>query len=500
MDWAKEAICGLAAALMLCCGTSGNCCGQVVTATDIQLKLERQAAEIDQLEAQLFGAASDFGHVQASYEPAGCDGCEEVEKQRIPVFVEQTWEPECDDPVSAPKFHTLRFYADYDDGFVIRPYDPEEDPFELQVNGWIQFRHHAMSQDVVSWTDNAGVTRPLRNRNAFDIERGRLIFSGYALDERLTYFLQLDGDTDGEDVVDFFDYWWAWRFSEWFQFQMGKRKVPASRQWLLTARRTRFIDRPMADDFFRPDRTVGVFALGKIGQTGHYEAMVGNGYRTANLPPSGIDDHFTFAATNYFDPLGDYGGQLVDYANTPDPLVRVGHSFVFSPQAGDALGVPLDEADFVRLTDGTILTQPGALAPGVTVSEFDIYLYGIDLAFKWHGYSINAEVFFRWIEQLQGDGALPVSDLFQKGFYVEGGRFLIPKKLDVNVRCSQVSGLYGDAWEYAGGFNWYPLDSPHMKVSFDVTSLDGSPLQNTTSDILVGDDGTLFRSQFQAEF
>jgi hypothetical protein len=60
--------------------------------------------------------------------------------------------------------------------------------------------------------------------------------------------------------------------------------------------------------------------------------------------------------------------------------------------------------------------------------------------------------------------------------------------------------VFGSASEYAAGFNWYPLDTSKMKVSFDATSLDGSPLQNTTSDILVGDDGMLFRTQVQAEF
>jgi hypothetical protein len=281
---------------------------------------------------------------------------------------------------------------------------------------------------------------------------------------------------------------------------MGKRKVPASRQWLLGARRTRFVDRPMVCDFFRPDRTVGVFGIGKVGETGHYELMAGNGYNTANLPNSATDARFTFAATNYFDPLGDFGGQLVDFGYTCDPLVRFGHSFVFSPQAGDAGGMPLDEADFIRLTDGTRLGANGALAPGVTVSDFDIYLYGIDAAMKWRGWSMNAEVFLRWIEDIRGNGALPLTELFQHGFYVEGGRFIIPQRLDWNLRYAQVNGQFGDRSEYAVGVNWYPLDKPTMKISFDVTALDGSPLQNRTSDILVGDDGVLFRTQFQAEF
>ena len=54
--------------------------------------------------------------------------------------------------------------------------------------------------------------------------------------------------------------------------------------------------------------------------------MVGNGYRTANLPPSKSDNRFAFAATNYWDPLGEFGRQIVDYDNTCDPLVRLGHS------------------------------------------------------------------------------------------------------------------------------------------------------------------------------
>jgi hypothetical protein len=39
-----------------------------------------------------------------------------------------------------------------------------------------------------------------------------------------------------------------------------------------------------------------------------------------------------------------------------------------------------------------------------------------------------------------------------------------------------------------------------MKLSFDATYLDGSPLQNTGSDIFVGDQGMLYRSQFQVDF
>jgi hypothetical protein len=391
------------------------------------------------------------------------------------------------------------YTAEYKNGFLIRSTDLSERPFELKVNGWIQFRHVGFDRDVDSWTDHAGITRPVRSQNYFEIERGRIIFSGYALSPELKYFLHLDGDTDGGESVDFFDYWWSYKFADWLDLQMGKRKAPGSRQWLLTARRTRLADRPMADDFFRPDRTTGLFAIGELGENIHYELMVGDGYRTANIPPEGIDKHFAYAATAYWDPLGDYGEQIVDFERSDQLVARLGHSFTYSAQESPH-DQPLGEADFVRLTDGTRLLQPSALAPGVTVSAFDTSLYSIDVAAKWRGWSVDAEYFFRWIGDISGDGALPLDHLFDHGFFVEGGYFLCPKHLDMNVRYSQVDGLFGNSSEIAVGFDWYPLDTYKLKVTLDVTSIDSSPVQSTSADILAGDDGTLFRTQLQAEF
>ncbi|MAT69597.1 MAG: porin [Planctomycetaceae bacterium] len=430
----------------------------------------------------------------AAWDEPTC-GCDSPPSIHVPLAAELPAEPACG---AAPESTLLSYYVDYDRGFVLRPFDPRRHPFELKISGWIQFRHHGFARNEATWTDSAGVTREIRNRNVFDVERGRLVFSGFAIDQRLTYFLQLDGDSDGGETVDFFDYWCAWQFNERINVQAGKRKVPGSRQWLLTARDTRFVDRPMACDFFRSDRTTGLFAVGPLGETGRYEAMIGNGYRTANLPPDQSDNRMTFAWSNYWDPRGDYGGTLTDDRGADAPLWRIGHSMVYSRQEAVS-GLPVGESDFIRLTDGTRLTAPGALAPGTTVSAFDVFLYGIDAAVKYRGWSANGEVYCRWLENLEANAPLPTRSQFQRGWYVEGGRYLIPRKWDVNVRCSQVLGSQGNATEVAVGMNWFPLDTTKLKVSWDVSTLDGSPLQNTSSDILVGDDGVLMRTQLQAE-
>ena len=375
--------------------------------------------------------------------------------------------------------------------------DPD-DPgrFALQINAWMQFRHHAFSRDALSWTDRAGRTRPLMARNALDVERGRLVLRGHAGDPRLTYFLQLDGDTDDGHAIELFDYWWSWRFSDAAEVQFGKRKVSAGRQWLVSGRHLRLVDRPMANDFFRPDRTVGVFLVGDLAEATHYELTLGAAYRSANLSNAQLDDRFTFAATVYSDPWGDFGSQLTDVGGD-DGRLRVGQSFAYSPQTQDAPG---GELSFLRLSDGTRVANVGALAAGVTVSEFDVFLYGVDVAWKRDGWSGGAELFLRWIESIGANGPLPDRNLFQHGFYVEGGRFVIPSVLDINARWSQVFGIGGTASEAGLGANWYPTGKAWFKASFDVTWLDGSPLQNTASDLLVGDQGVLFRTQVQAEF
>jgi len=462
----------------------------------LQQQIDEQTVTLGELRERLDEADARLGLVSDSSDGS----CTPEMKERVSLVAELPVQESCDSGTSDPTSGKLDYFVDYDQGWRIEPFDRKKHPFDLRANGWIQFRHHAFTRRADSWTDNAGVTRPIRNRNAFDIERARLTLSGHAFDPRLSFFLQMDGDTDDGHAVDFFDYWWAWQLTDRFQIQMGKRKVSTSRQWLLGARQTRFIDRPMANDFFRPDRTVGIFGVGQFADHGHYEVMVGNGYRTANLPNSVTDSRFTFAATSYLDGNGDFGPEITDFESSSSLRWRLGHSFVYSPQVGNESGIDLNETDFLRLSDGTRLTQTGSLAPGTTVSEFDLWFYGVDLAWKYRGWSAISEVFLRRIDEISADGPLPTTDIFQHGFYVEGGRFVVPKTLDLNARYSLVDGDFGSAGELAVGFNWYPLATPTIKCSFDVTHLDASPLQNQTSDILVGDDGVLFRSQFQAEF
>ncbi len=266
------------------------------------------------------------------------------------------------------------------------------------------------------------------------------------------------------------------------------------------ARDSRFSDRPLATDFFRPDRTTGIWATGKFDDVLFYEMTLGNGYRTAARTPAEVNDRFLFSFTHWWDAAGPFGKSLTDHAISEEPLIRVGQSFTYSRQSGRSGGSPLRESGFVRLADGTNLTDVGALAPGTQVDDFDLLFYAVDFGWKSNGWSFSSEVYFRWLNDLEGTGALPVDSIAQTGFFVEGGSVLYKDVLDWNVRYSEVNGDYGGGSEIGLGINWYPTKNNYLKVNFDVSRFDGSPLNNSASDILVGENGTLFRTQVQVQF
>ncbi len=385
----------------------------------------------------------------------------------------------------------------YDRGFFLRGIQNDES-FELKTNMRLQFRFVTFSRNTDSWTNNAGVVSPIRDRQYFDIERARLIFSGHAFSPKVTYSSQFDFDTDSRHIATLLDGWVAWEYRDNSLVQLGKRKVPGTRNWILGAFDTRLVDRPMSNEFFRPSRTTGIWLIGDPDSFTRYEFMIGQGYNTEGLTPQELGNNFATAGSIYRDVIGSYGPMRPsDFEYHEELAVRLGVSAVASIEGTP--GRQLEETDFLRLTDGTRITDPNALAPGATVESFQVYLLAVDAAYKYRGWSANAEYFIRSIDNLSANIPVPAVGL-QHGFYTEGGFFVVPKRFELNSQYSFVTGDHGSSNSYAAGFSYYPRGAKFLKMSMDGTYIDGSPVNSTGTNILVGDKGFLFRCQWQALF
>ena len=202
----------------------------------------------------------------------------------------------------------------YDDGLFLEVCEEDGQSFRLRANVRGQFRYSGFAS-------NNSVPPPLvqresanENRSAFDIERARLLFSGHAFHPDLKFHTQIDGDTDGNQVLDFLDFWFSGRVNEHLTLLAGRRKIPGVRQWMLSSMDTRLVDRPVPVDFFRPDRTVGIWAFGEIGEDLHYETMVGNGYRVSNLASGEFPKAIVVAGQVLWTPLAEFGASAAPLA------------------------------------------------------------------------------------------------------------------------------------------------------------------------------------------
>lgn len=443
---------------------------------DLQMRMEALETQNAELKSEL-----------ASFEVAEKEEAEAAAKEK-----------------EAAKKKEPKYIANYSKGFVFEPIDKKKTPFELRVNGRMQFRYTGFHRDDETTQTLSGPVI-VENRNDFEIERGRLEFSGFMWDPNLQYYINIDADTDDQHRAIFHDFWVNYKFDESFNLHAGKAFVPGSRDWLSGSTRTHLADRSMANSFFRPDRSIGIWAEGEIADGVFYRAMVGNGFNTQDLrassAPHEVDAYLAYAASGYWDPFGDYGKGYADLECSNELLARIGHSFTYAPNHGqeDLSGIRTEESS-IRLSDGSLLTTTGVLGAGAQVRAFDIYLYAIDAAFKYQGWSMNGEYYFRWLEDLRANAPIITNEIYDDGFYVDIGKMILPKKLEIVGRVSTVDGAFGDSWEYAGGTNIYVNGDHTHKITLDAAVLDGCPITASSPNYEVGQNGVLYRLQYQVAF
>jgi hypothetical protein len=395
-----------------------------------------------------------------------------------------------------------RFHVDYDSGFAILPNDPEETPFSLTIRNQNMFRYDGFSRAESSWTDSAGNTLPINNSNYFGIPRGRLIFSGNALAPKLSYLLNIDYNSVTSQPIGFRAFWLSYRFSDAVELYVGQSKVPGSREWLESAfAPLQSADRTMATTFFRPSLSQGVWITGEPLDDVSYHAMVSNGFNTLNLQPEALNNRFAWSGSAWWEPWGYFGRGYSDLQHHRDAAVRLGGCYTYALGSGNQSASDAVENSPIRLSDGTIITTPNALAPGVTLTSYDVSLAAIDLAWKYRGVGLSSEIYFQDLLRLQGTGPLPITSTSAFGGFIKGGFFIVPQETEVYARSSYVTGAYGSGYELGGGFNrfFFP-GKDNLFFTCDAAWLEHSPAGQNRTGFVAGQTGLLVRAQIVAAF
>ena len=110
----------------------------------------------------------------------------------------------------------------------------------------------------------------------------------------------------------------------------------------------------------------------------------------------------------------------------------------------------------IRDSDGILFFQTGALAPGVTVNDADYWMLAPAVGFKYRGISFNGEYYFRWLNHINATGPVPLALIYDKGFSLEAGYELIPKRLGLYGFGDVISGQFSNSFDGGAGANYYP--------------------------------------------
>ena len=383
----------------------------------------------------------------------------------------------------------------YQDGIVI--WQTEDDayvPFLMKFNLNTQVRYLNTTDSEDTFTDHLGVVREVNKRNDITVNRTMFILGGYIFDKRLRYSSTVWTSAGAASIVVAGTI--GWQFNKAITLTGGYTGVPGSRSLVNTFPFFTASDRSMADNFFRPGFTQGVWANGEPIKGLNYLVFVGNGLNTLNISATKIDTNLLYSGSVWWEPLGDYGepgkarNMYDDYFASDEMRIRVGTAFTHSREDRFSnLDTSNPENTSMHNSDGVLTFSTGAFAPGVTVEQATYELWAIDGGVKWNGLAINGQYFFRWIDDFAADGPIPVDSTYDHGFELSASYFISPRKLAVYARGSKVNGEFGDSWEYAAGVKWHFLPTERMWLTGEVMNVHKAPYGGAFTPYTPGLDG-----------
>jgi hypothetical protein len=369
----------------------------------------------------------------------------------------------------------------YKDGIIIwQTLDDAKVPFLLKFNVNTQIRYlNTLSSDD-TFTDHLGNVRQVQKRNDITVNRTMFILGGYIFDKRLRYSSTVWTSAGAASIVVAGNI--GWSFSKALTITGGYNGVPGSRSLVNTFPFFSETDRSMADNFFRPGFTQGIWANGEPVKGLNYMVFVGNGLNTINISANKIDTSLLVSGSAWWEPLGNYSepgksrNMYDDYFASKKTRIRVGTSFTRSRE--DRFS-NLDQSNpdntAIYNSDGVLTFSTGAFAPGVTVDKATYRMWAIDGGLKKSGLAINGQYFFRWLNDFVADGPLPIASTFDHGAELSASYFVIPKKLLVYGRGSGVYGQFNNSWEYGAGVKWHFLPTERLWLNGEIVRVHRVP-------------------------
>ena len=351
---------------------------------------------------------------------------------------------------------------------------------ELNLSGYMAVRYLNQLPGEQSATDHLGRPVPIDPRQDFQFHRVMLFSQGWLFSPKFQYstFLWTVQDTNQVAVGGalYYDFGKFMNFGAGWNAYPGTLSLQGSHPYWLS------FDRVMADEFFRPYFSQGIFAKGNILPRLEYRWMVGNNNSNLDVPAVRLDrDLSAGGAITWLPTTGEFGprGAFGDYEGHQQLATRFNLAYTYSPEERQAsLGSPAGNTT-LRLSDSLNIFDTGALANGVTVEKAHYQLLSAGAGMKYHGLFLQGEGYGRRLDNFVADGKLPVGVVRDFGFYVQLGYMVVPKRVELYGATSYIYGQYTHPKEFIVGGNYYPWNTRNARLNIQLINVDQSPVNST---------------------
>jgi hypothetical protein len=325
-----------------------------------------------------------------------------------------------------------------------------------------------------TWYDHRDSLRIFDGRNDIYWHRVMLWFTGFLGTPKLTYMATVWTVTTTQQTLVYGNI--MYKFNDYVKVGIGitpnncVRSLQGSFPFFTST------DRTMAEDGLRGGFTNGIFAMGQITPTLRYSMVLGNNLSILGIKASNLTRHYSKSISlSWMPTTGEFGprGGNGDLEYHKKIATRFGASYCHSRENRfNNTGTPAPDNTQVRLSDGVLFFETGALAPGITVVEANYDIVAVDLGLKYKGFALHTEMYYRTLSKMNADGPLPLSSIIDKGYTLQALYMAIPKRLCIyGVNSMVIDEFNRNPYEIGGGVNIYPLKTRSWRINLQAMYL-----------------------------
>ncbi len=311
----------------------------------------------------------------------------------------------------------------------------------------------------------------------FRVRRLRITWDGNAFAPWMKYKIQYDFGRTGELK----DMKLSFAKNKAFVPTVGQYKVPFNREVLNSSSALQVVDRSIITDYFEYDRDIGGGVYGLLGGgMVRYDLGVFQG-EGANQKNDKGDTGMLWAGRVQASVIGGKAKSVKEnFAKRPTLMVGAAVAGIDVEDGSDGnIGIPSGERE---LESGTVTS------------------FTADVNYRDPRFNLTGEYIGRWANSDEGG----VDTAYDQGFRVQGGFFLLPKRVELASRYAMVvfddgANVVGgndldNVWAFTQGLNYYFSGNHKWKVQLDYTFQREEDLAGAESD------ESIVRAQIQTYF